>query len=1701
MSDELDIRLEVGFEEYDKVNGKLQTLINQLQKNGKLSLQVDGKLIQTQMKQIQENIKVNPIDLKITDNSLSNIKKIGQNFEQLKRQMQELYGNSGSVNLSASGLDDIKKFTVSVTKANGVIEKFKYALNKDTDTYELFNVESIDKTAEIYEKQLQKVQDINGKIADEEQKLADLIANGREKAEAARKKRIDVDNANQDKAINKNKEDEYKKRVEDEEKADNLIYKARKDLLTKLELLQNKYKDLADKDQVTNLKSKLDNLSNTDLNKVKKDLVDINNEYKRLVEDTRNKGVRNQDSRSLINNLKHDFVKFTEFYIVGGLVTGVKDAFIGTITHVKDMDDALVSLNKVVDLSKGQMEEMRVSALDLGRDLGKSSVDIMKGMAEFGRVTKDLNEIKELTKVSVLTSNVTDLSTENAAKSLNSTIINFKLNAKDAMGILDQWNEIQNNFRVSAEDLSASISKVGNAAAQSGTSIQQLEGYTAALVSSLGITGDEAGTALKSGISRIFRIGEEGFDDQGKAEKMLNSIGVAVRNSKGEFLGFDTIIQNTSKAFQSLTNTQQMAVAQAIGGTHHYSKYISLLNNMDIATRATETALNSQGSALQENEKYLNSVSGQYEVFKTNLEAVKQSTLESDDLKFILDIGNGMVSVIQKVGGFTTTLIALNAVILMTNKSYKEWIAGMTFEKAITSIKSFSASTKVAVAENGVLKGSVNSLSAAFTGLGISAKLTQAAMTMGLSIAISLLISGVVKLGEYLFNAKQRMKEMNEETSNFIKETGKNYGEVNTLIKEQEKLEESLKSGKLTTDEATLAQQQLADTQKRIAEILPSATTQLNNQSEALATNIDLTKELNEEQKKAMADKGVDYLNRNNITQDSVDIQIEKYQQARKEYQALQLALKQGKEELVIKEDVFSQVSGQWEIRDKVIDVKKELSKFGDDVKEKEVELRRLAEMVNAVNQAYGKNVFNIDMSEFNGSLDENTDKWKANTKAKEENANVQPERNYEQEYKDTADSLEKMTSNLEFYNKALKELDDGGISSDTFSKIISDYPQLLAYVGDEAGLREKINSLIGEESNAQQESYNKMLMLSEEYYNAKISGDTEMQNQLISLFNSYGGKLTDGYNADLRAYKNLEQAKGDMTTNLLKQLAGAWSNYWSSTANDFSDEMWYGLRYNPEETAKLEAIRDKIRAMQNGFNNITIPSINVGGIGSVGKVGSSGSSDKSSAKEIADMEAKLDLYYNIEDGIKKVNQALELNQTLQEKAQGKDKIKLMEEEIKLYERKMYSLNELYKAQKREQDQLESRLRNNGFEVENGEIKNLNDRLLAMQNWANSLGGDSKEQAITEVKALEEATKRYIELINNDLPNSNKEWYEVSNAIKDAQDELINSVKDMQEKMTEVVKSEVDKRKKAIDDEYNAKKDAVEKEKNLYNKQNAEDDYKSELAKEEQKLMEIQESIDRMSRDTTEQGKAKLQELMNEYKAQQEKIDEMIKNNQRDRINEQFEEEQRRLEEEAQKKKDELDKKYDDKTIAQIALQAIMNGFFEFEGEIINTQNALMKFMDETGESLLANGKLLQEEFINKLKEASEIIKTLGNMNISINMSTGNLPSYDVGTSYVKGDQIAKIHDGEMIIPKSFNPLVVGNKLTDILRQQILKSLPKMSIPNPISNPRGKYGIEFNQPFVVVQGNVTEDSVGLIESMVDRKITDFKKQLDEWSMA
>lgn len=184
----------------------------------------------------------------------------------------------------------------------------------------------------------------------------------------------------------------------------------------------------------------------------------------------------------------------------------------------------------------------------------------------------------------------------------------------------------------------------------------------------------------------------------------------------------------------------------------------------------------------------------------------------------------------------------------------------------------------------------------------------------------------------------------------------------------------------------------------------------------------------------------------------------------------------------------------------------------------------------------------------------------------------IQTQKNYIAEF-------EGYKSKLSGYTAILEELDSKhALSADTVSTIANEYPQLLSALDDETELRKTLTGLIAEQEQGIQTSYvnmlsasgdyyNAELMQSEDFYNAKILGDEQLYNTLTEGIEGYFDNLGEAYQVDLKNYTDLESSKMETTRDLIRKLAGAWSDYFSVTMDGVKFDKTQFLKENPYAT------------------------------------------------------------------------------------------------------------------------------------------------------------------------------------------------------------------------------------------------------------------------------------------------------------------------------------------------------------------------------------------------------------------------------------------------------------------------------------------------------------------------------------------------------
>lgn len=233
------------------------------------------------------------------------------------------------------------------------------------------------------------------------------------------------------------------------------------------------------------------------------------------------------------------------------------------------------------------------------------------------------------------------------------------------------------------------------------------------------------------------------------------------------------ILKELSEVWDDLTDISQANILELIGGKRNSNVVSALLENFSVAEEALQTSLNAEGSALAENEKYLDSVQGKIDVMKASFETLSSDFISSDFLKFFVEGATGalnfldaVVELTDSLGGMKTILTAVVG-ILITKKlsSITSLFSGESNGKLATFIKNIgNLPTALRMARDEGY-GLAESLDAA--GFSASAlQVTFGALTIALTAAVAIYSRWRQNIEQERQEAIEQAKTTNEEADN-----------------------------------------------------------------------------------------------------------------------------------------------------------------------------------------------------------------------------------------------------------------------------------------------------------------------------------------------------------------------------------------------------------------------------------------------------------------------------------------------------------------------------------------------------------------------------------------------------------------------------------------------------------------------------------------------------------------------------------------------------------------------------------------------------------------------------------------------------------------------------------------------------------------------------------------------------------------------
>lgn len=824
----------------------------------------------------------------------------------------------------------------------------------------------------------------------------------------------------------------------------------------------------------------------------------------------------NTSLKKLIENFTQSATSMAKFFLITQGLQIFKQAMSEVVDVVIDMDAAMTDFNKVSDLSNDGLLDYIDTLTELGEAVARTGTQMLEAATKFVQSGYTEAESAQLAEIASLYQNVADaqVSAADAASFVISQMKAFGIEASDAISIIDKLNEVSNNFAVSSSDIASALTTTAAAMATYGNTIDE--------TIALNVAGSEILVNQASKVARgLSSVGAE-------IVKTANNYGVLEYATKegtralelfgetGEMLSTFDVLQEIASDWNNMNDAQQSSIALQLGMKTQISTLSAVLENFGSATAAVNTSLTASGSAMKENEAYMESLEAKI----TGLKAAFES----------LVIGDGGIS------GILGILIDLGTIVLdLLDNKFVRFITML----AATSIAVSGLTTAMVVLSE---SGKLSWISTAIAGLGeyvvniifaetATKSLTAAINGLSASTGIGLLIMALPTLVSWYKNLNTTLSEQKSIVSDLSSLVSSLRSEYETLIAKDELTESESRRLALLEAQISANEVQLKQEAEKVFQAEYLSTKYREIAANALVAGRSFTSVTGASRVDAIEEDVQAY---NNLTSEieNLSSQMDSWMEQRGE---------DGK----LTEEAIAQINL---LQEELDGLNQEYALLGGSLAEVTEELDTFASQ-------------GVDLSGLEGvysSLKKIFDQAEDNVEA----------------YENTMDSVEGMAgahdeavaaisamgSSFDTVNNAIEEYNANGyLTTDTLSDLLSLGDEYISMLSIENG-QLKMNAGAAEQ------------LAQAQINEAKAAAIAEAQTKLNTIAaGNYSSVLTDMYNSSVtsaNASKNAGSAAATSGQNALNAAAD-WQSFWAAVKDETNYSSVVGLSEAQKQAAK----------------------------------------------------------------------------------------------------------------------------------------------------------------------------------------------------------------------------------------------------------------------------------------------------------------------------------------------------------------------------------------------------------------------------------------------------------------------------------------------------------------------------------------------------
>lgn len=372
--------------------------------------------------------------------------------------------------------------------------------------------------------------------------------------------------------------------------------------------------------------------------------------------------------KSEIESLRQSVVNF---FGMQNAIQLFKRAVQEAYDSVKELDAAMTETAVVTDFSVNDMWEQLPEYTKMANNLGTSTLGAYETATLFYQQGLKTNEVMQVSVETMKMARIAGMDYVEATNMMTAALrgFNMEINEVSARRVNDVYSELAKITASDTQEISTAMTKTASIAHNANMEFETTAAFLSQIIETTRESAETAGTAMKTIIARFTELKKDPNEivsvdgeevNANKVEAALRSVGVALRDTNGEFRQLDDVFLDLASKWDSLSTNQQRYVATMAAGSRQQSRFIAMMSDYDRTIELVDAAYNSAGSSQEQFEKTVESLESKLNRLHNAWQGFTMGIANNAIIKTSIDLLTKFVSAINKVtevGGEATSLI------------------------------------------------------------------------------------------------------------------------------------------------------------------------------------------------------------------------------------------------------------------------------------------------------------------------------------------------------------------------------------------------------------------------------------------------------------------------------------------------------------------------------------------------------------------------------------------------------------------------------------------------------------------------------------------------------------------------------------------------------------------------------------------------------------------------------------------------------------------------------------------------------------------------------------------------------------------------------------------------------------------------------------------------------------------------------------